>query len=193
VLLLSVAVAGCGSGHGSRSPIMISADGRIGPLRMDRSGGHDVLALLGRPDADVRGRYAEFAPYSALGYDCSSTSPDSRWPLARRTFCRTVFFVNRRTGRLGNFFTTSQRYEERHGVRIGMATAAAERLLQKRVGSGCSDVIFLGRPHASLTIEFDGGAVRKVRGSTALTISGGHVGAFAMHGPRSDLGVFDCL
>jgi hypothetical protein len=184
-----LAVAGCGAD----ATLTVSADGRIGPLRMDRSGAQDVLALLGQPDADIRGRYALGAPYRALGFECSRTDDDSRFPLERGAFCRTVFFVNLRTGTLGNFFTTSHRYEERHGLRIGMSTAVAERLIHKRVAAGCSDVIFLSRPGTTLTIEFDGGAPRHVRGSTALTISGGHVGAFALHGRRSETGVFDCL
>jgi len=37
-----------------------------------------------------------------------------------------------------------------------MRTEKAEHLLHKRVDSGCSDLIYLGRPHADLTIEFNG-------------------------------------
>jgi alkanesulfonate monooxygenase SsuD/methylene tetrahydromethanopterin reductase-like flavin-dependent oxidoreductase (luciferase family) len=104
-----------------------------------------------------------------------------------------LFFVNLRTRRLGNFFTTSQRYRERHGIRVGTPTPVAEHLLHHRVDSGCSDVIFLGRPHSDLTVEFGGGKMHRVRGSSALTITGGHVSAFALHGKRSETGVFDCL
>jgi hypothetical protein len=183
-----LAASGCGSG----STLTVSADGRIGSLRVDRSSAQDVLALLGRPDADVRGRYSVNAPYRALGYECTSVRDDSRYPL-NNAFCRTVFFVNLRTQRLGNFFTTSQRYRERHGIQVGTPTAVAERLLHHRVDSGCSDVIFLGQPHTDLTIEFGGGKMRRVRGSSALTIAGGQVSAFALHGKRSETGVFDCL
>ena len=99
-------------------------------------------------------------------------------------YCRTVFFLDARGGRLGTFFTTSRRYRERHGVRIGMPTATAERLLERRVFVGCESNIYLGH----LTIAFVGGR----RGRRGYLI-GGHVGAFALHGRRHDVGVFDCL
>lgn len=120
-----------------------------------------------------------------LGYACSRQKSDLRWPLlARGPYCRTVFFLDSRGGRLGDFFTTSLRYREAHGVRIGMPTATAERLLRRRVYVGCEENVYL----PSLTVAFKGGQ----RGPKGRLI-GGHVYAFAMHGKRHDVGVFDCL
>ncbi len=97
------------------------------------------------------------------------------------------------TDKLGNFFTTSTRYSERRGVQIGMSTASAERLLHRLVYVGCEENIHLGPARAGLTVGFVGGSPRKTSGSTALRLSGGHVYAFALHGHRSELGVFDCM
>jgi hypothetical protein len=58
---------------------------------------------------------------------------------------------------------------------------------------GCEEDIHLGRREAELTIAFAGGVPRKMHGSSALHLIGGRVYAFALHGPRSDIGIFDCL
>jgi len=168
---------------------------------MDRTTRADVIALAGRPDAERAGEGIGLGVprFRALGYGCSKKPTDDAFGLVYPPngrpgpFCQTVFWINQQTGRLGDFYTASGRYSEAHGVRIGMRTEKAEHLLHKRVDSGCSDLIYLGRPHADLTIEFNGGTQRTVPGSTALTIVGGHVEAFALHGPRSELGVFDCM
>ena len=44
-----------------------------------------------------------------------------------------------------------------------------------------------------LTVAFTGGVGRTNPGSPGLHLVGGHVYAFAAHGGRSDIGVFDCL
>jgi hypothetical protein len=197
-LMLIVVATGCGSAHGA----VISQTGRIGPLRLDRSTRADVIAFAGRPDAERRGAEG-IGPgaqaFRALGYDCSDKSNDDAFGLAyppnghAGPFCRTVFWINRRTGRLGDFYTTSPRYSESHGVRIGMKTAEAERLTHERAYVGCGESIFVGPGGRDLTIAFDGGTPRKLPSSNGLHLVGGHVAAFALHGRRSDIGVFDCL
>jgi hypothetical protein len=157
---------------------------------MDVSTRAEVIAFTGHPDAERQGRYSSFSPYSALGYDCSK-KPDYGFPIARAKWCKTVFFVNRRTGRLGNFYTESSRFSERHGVRIGMHTAKAERLLHQLVYVGCEEDIHLGGQRG-LTVAFTGGRAQKLHNG-ALHLIGGHVYAFALHGGRSELGIFDCL
>jgi hypothetical protein len=157
---------------------------------MDVSTRAEVIAFTGHPDAERQGRYSSFSPYSALGYDCSK-KPDYGFPIARAKWCKTVFFVNRRTGRLGNFYTESSRFSERHGVRIGMHTAKAERLLHQLVYVGCEEDIHLGGQRG-LTVAFTGRRAQKLHNG-ALHLIGGHVYAFALHGGRSELGIFDCL
>jgi hypothetical protein len=142
VLAIVLPAVGCSSSH-ARPAAVLSQSGRIGPLRMDVSTRAGVIAFTGHPDAERQGRYSSGPPYSALGYDCSKKR-DYGWPILRSTWCKTVFFVNRRTGRLGNFYTESSRFSERHGVRIGMHTAKAERLLHQLVYVGCEEDIRLG-------------------------------------------------
>jgi hypothetical protein len=201
-LALLVLAAACSSGHRPASRAVVSASGRIGPLRVDRSTRGDVIAFAGRPDAE-RGGAEAIGPgaqhFSALGYDCSEKPHDDafglRYPPNGRPgpFCRTVFWINRRTGRLGDFYTPSAGYSESHGVRIGMATAKAEALLHKLAYVGCEENIYLGPGERGLTIAFAGGSPRKLRRSSGLHLVGGHVYAFALHGRRSEIGVFDCL
>jgi hypothetical protein len=187
-ILVIAACAACATS--SRAAIVVSASGRIGTLRIGRSDVRSVIAFAGRPDADRRGREFDSVPYRALGYGCSHTASETTFPLLPRgPYCHTVFFVNVRTGRLGDFFTTSPRYSASHGVRIGMATAAAEHALHKRVYVGCEENLYLG----VLTIAFTGGVAQGASASPGLRLVGGHVYALVVHGRRSDVGVFDCL
>ena len=170
------------SGSGTQ---VVTASGRIGPLQVDVSRRAAIVAAAGRPDAERIGTFNGSRRYHALGYGCSRKRSDLTWPLlAHGPYCRTVFFLDPRGGRLGTFFTTSSRFREEHGVRIGMPTAMAERLLRRRVFVGCEENLYLRR----LTIAFTGGH-RGPRGH----LIGGHVEAFALHGLRHDIGVFDCL
>jgi hypothetical protein len=195
LLLLLTAGLGCGEGHRSVRAV-ISEDGRIGALRMDRSGRADVIAFAGRPDVERRGVEYDSTPYLAIGYDCSANADDDAFPVLETPktgragpYCKTVFWISRRTGRLGDFFTASAHFSESHGVRIGMRTTEAQRLVDKLVYVGCEANIHL----SSLTIAFTGGSARKPAGSTGLHLVGGHVYAFALHGRHSEIGVFDCL
>jgi hypothetical protein len=169
---------------------IVSASGRIGSLRIGLSDARAVIAAAGPPEADRRGSVFDSARYRALGYGCSPAPSDTAFPvLPRGPYCRSVFFVNARTGRLGDFYTTSPRYSESHGVRIAMPTAAAERILHRRVYVGCEENLRIGL----LTVAFAGGVAQRASGSQGLRLIGGHVFAFAVHGGRSDVGVFDCL
>jgi len=178
--------------HPAQAATLVYASGRIGKLQIGSSGAGAVIAFAGRPDSDRRGRQGNFGvvPYRALGYDCSRVASKAGWPLRPKgPYCQTVFWINLRTRRLGDFYTTSPRYEESHGVRIGMATATAERVLHQRVYVGCEENLGEGL----LAVAFTGGVGQASRGSPGLHLAGGHVYAFAAHGGRSDIGVFDCL
>jgi hypothetical protein len=189
-VLVPAACTGAPNPH--RAAIVVSASGRIGKLRIGLSDASAVIAFAGRPDADRRGRAGNFrsVSYRALGYGCSHGSSEATWPLLPKgPYCRTVFWINVRTGRLGDFYTTSPRYAESHGVGIGMPTAVAEHILHRRVYIGCEENLHIGL----LTVAFEGGVGRTTSGSSGLRLVGGHVYAFAVHGGRSDVAVFDCL
>ena len=77
---------------------------------------------------------------------------------------------------------------EKHGVRVGMTSAEARRLLHTRLLAGCEENVYLHTPGALLTIAFAGGTVHR-----DTTVTGGKVRALALHWARRDAGVFDCL
>jgi hypothetical protein len=145
-----------------------------------------VVAFAGRPDAEQVGRTDDSERYDALGYDCGSSAGPQGIPLVkRRPRCRSVFFVEAGTGRLGLFYTADARYVEAHGVRIGMPTRTAERLLGRRLYIGCGPNIFLRSPRAGLTISFNG--------RTNNLETGGRVAELVLHGLHHDPRVFECM
>lgn len=173
---------------------LVGVSGGVGSLRVDVSDRRAVVAFAGRPDAERRGRSpaAPFrsAQYDALGYGCSRKAGPDTFPLVRRggPACRTVFFIDARSGRLGTFYTIEPHYRMSRGVRVGMPTAEAERLLRRRVRVACVAAIYLRSGRATLTVLFSGGALHRDG-----TMSGGRVDALVLHGLRHDPGVFECM
>lgn len=192
-LMISFLESGCGSSdaRGAPSRIVVSAKGRIGPLRLDASDRAAVVAFLGHPDAERHARYRPAAPYDALGYRCQGKYSEKSYQLAfpHPPYCRTIFWIDAASGRLESFYSSERRFVDAHGVRIGMPTAAASRLLHSPVHSGCGEGVFLSSKRARLTIEFVGGVQRGPK----LHIVGGHVAEFVLHSRLRDPGVFDCL
>jgi hypothetical protein len=170
------------------APIVIAAAGWIGSLNIDTANAAQVVALYGRPDTVALGRGDRSAPPSvALGYGCSAHRVADGWAVGRDgPYCRTVYWADAVTGVLGDFFTSSPAYAEAHGVRIGMPTVVAERLLHERAQGGCSDAIRRRR----LTIWISGGTLFQLP-TGFLRVIGGHVGSFFVLG-RNELGIFDC-
>jgi hypothetical protein len=164
----------------------VRVTGQIGPLHMGSSDRAAVVAFAGKPDSTTTGTApGAYAPYRALDYDCAGKGFDAEVQIVRR--CRTVFFFDRRTGKLETFSTSSPQYSEGHGVRIGMTQAEAEQRLHERLTIGCSAALHLESTTGSLSIDFAGGVSR------GTSIKGAHVDAFVVHGKRRDAGVFDCL
>jgi hypothetical protein len=160
--------------------------GQVGPLQMGSSDRAAVVAFAGEPDTTSAGAApGAYAPYRALGYDCAGKGFDREVRIVGR--CRTVFFLDRRTGKLETFSTSSAQYSEGHGVRIGMKQAEAEQLLHERLTIGCNAALHFDSPTGSLSIDFAGGREH------GTSIEGAHVDAFVLHGKRRDAGVFDCL
>jgi hypothetical protein len=200
-VLVVFVVSGCGGSHhnGASGFVAVDADGRIGALRVDLSDRRAIIAFAGRPDAERHGRYAAMssvgpAPYDALGYDCAANiNPNSyAIPLVGGgPVCHTVFFVDARSGRLGLFYNTQPRFVERHGVHVGMPTATAEKLLQRRVIVGCINSIELGRPGRRpwLRFIFGGGTISHTH---LPHLRRGHVAVLVLHSAKHDPGVFEC-
>jgi hypothetical protein len=193
IALLAAVVVACGFASRPGGSGIVSVTGRVGPLRLDESRRGDVIAFAGRPDVETKGRGDGGARYDALGYDCTSKPARTGLPLrgdsgARGTYCRTAFYVDRRTGRFETFFTTASGYSESHGVRVGMPTAKAERLLRIPRKVGCESDIYLYGSRATLTVAFVGG-----KAQANLHVVGGRVFGFVLHSKRRDPDLFDCL
>lgn len=95
--------------------------------------------------------------------------------------------------KLGLFFTLVRKpYSESHGLRIGMATSRAERLLHRKIylGPRCGPEVGLQSKRAWLSIFFDGGNSNHFHPGGLLV--GGHVDSFYLHSKDRDPGVTDC-
>lgn len=184
--LTTLVLAGCSSGHRSTSRrVVVTASGRVGPLRVDESGRADVVAFAGRPESERRGRYNPYPPYDALGYGCRGKPATDRTGFPA---CKTVFYLDARSRRLELFYTDDGRYADVHGVHVGMRTATAEHLLHQRVLVGCDAYLFFLTRPAYLVMWFDG----RTRGASRHVV-GGHVGFLVVHSRRRNPGVLDCI
>lgn len=180
VLALAVGTAGAGGSHA------VSPSGSVGPLRVDRSTRSQVLSYAGKPDVERHGR-GQASAYDVLGYGCTpraSIGSPGPYPIE----CRTAFYLVR--GKLGLFFTHDRRYVEGAGVRIGTSTTRAERILRRRVYSGCGDYLRLDRRGVRLAVEFGGGRTRET--PDGMLLVGGRVTGFYLHSRHHDPGVTDC-
>lgn len=111
---------------------VVSQDGSVGSLRLDRSTRSDVQAFAGSPDYVGAGRIAplmhQFPDFLALGYDCHASAygiptlkldPSTGDTLPSHTDCQTVFYINQKTGKLAAFLTAAPAFRTTAGVRPG--------------------------------------------------------------------------
>lgn len=164
VLILLAAVvafapaAAARSVHGGAG--VVTASGRVGALQVNRSGLASVLAFAGQPDAQtVTSRTRRHASYDALGYGCHRRYPGVSAPVGRATWCQTTFYVDVASDSLEQFFTTSGRYHDSHGIVVGMGASAASRRVGHPIHHGCATAIAWGHGHSRLVV---GIAARRV-------------------------------
>jgi hypothetical protein len=189
VCLAGVLAAACSSGHTTESRrIVVTASGRIGPLHVDESDKADVTSLLGRPDSERRGRYADQPPFDALGYGCKGHPATDKDGVPN---CATVFYLDARSGKLALLYTGDDRFAEVHGVHTGTPTAVAERLLHQRPFVGCFDGLRFETKTGFLVLWFDGG--KDVESGGRLHLAGGRVGFLVVHSQHLNPGVLDCI
>ena len=199
VLLLVTACSGTSARPGS---IHVTPNGRIGPLRIGLSRRQQVIAFAGRPSAETRGRYFDYAPFDALGYDCPghAATNDGGQPA-----CNTVYYLLARTGQLVLLFTRDPRYAYR-GVHPGTATTVAENTFHTGPDTGCYTGFAFGKDapkagtlvmevfvRSSLSAGFPGGAYPR----DALEFDNSQVGFLALQSANQDRrrnpGVLDCI
>lgn len=170
----------------------ISANGKVGPLTIDRSGRAAVIAFAGPPDTEVVDSYAGGPAYDALGYGCVGHETTTLAPVGH-VYCRTAFYIHVASGTLEQFFTTSRLYHDQHGVTVGMSSAAADRRTRQTAIVGCSAGIYLRTRSATLVIAMIGGHPGKPNRTGALPLLGGHVELLALDSHLNSPGVFDCI
>ncbi|MFI4990995.1 MAG: hypothetical protein ACHQHO_08825 [Solirubrobacterales bacterium] len=188
----------------SQSSVVISDTGAIGRLHLGVSTAADVVAFAGSPEAEDQGEERSGEPYRELGYECRPAVL-GRVDLTHielvaadpRQACRTVYFVDLTKGELALLATTSGRFRDGHGIRVGMATRTADRRAHKRAIGGCLDALRFRTRKASLTALIYGAGRPVVRrlagGSTELVVKGGHVGELWLVAASDELGVADCI
>jgi hypothetical protein len=176
----SCCVASCSGARPRQSAIFTC---RTGARSCDHASGCASSSAAALPDCRLIAR-------PDPGSDsCSKRKVDDDVSLPTKAApnCRTLFFINRETGKLATFITTVSAYHEEHGVRPEMATATAERRLHRRVVEGCATDIYIYRQATRLTIEFAHG-----RTQASGHVVGGRVSALLQRSRRDDLGLFDC-
>ncbi len=178
-LLAAAMLAGCGSSsvHGRT---VVTATGHIGPLRVDESDRGDVISFAGNPDSERHGRYDDYPPFDALGYGCHGKHAVDKVGIPE---CRTVFYVDRLSGKLDLFYTRDRRYVEPHGVHAGTQTTEASRLLGRHPFNGCYAGFRFDTKTGFLVMWLEGG--RKVVGN--------QVGFMVVESPHRNPGVLDCI
>jgi hypothetical protein len=176
------------------SEVKITSAGSIGPLQLGRSDKAAITAFAGEPQVDETNAGAiPGSGWEALGYTCGPRATNS--PLvatagAEGPYCRTVYYLNSGSGKLGTFFTSMRGFRDARGVSVGMRTAKADRLEGKKALGGCGAGIFVKTSAGTYHVIVTGGHTHR-RGNE-LVVRGGRVGALVLHSRTDDVGVFDC-
>jgi hypothetical protein len=166
----------------------VTPSGQAGSLQINSSGLAEVLAFAGQPAAQTVARGHGGRLYDALGYRCDSTRQGIEAPVGAKNYCETAFYVDVRTNTLEQFFTTSGRYRDDHGVHVGMSTAEADRREHRAAIIGCAEGMALRHGHSALVIAMSGGHREGRR-----QLVGGHVALLAVDSTLRRPGVFVCI
>jgi hypothetical protein len=166
----------------------VTSGGGVGQLRINESGLAAVLAFAGQPDAQTVARGAGGRMYDALGYVCGAARQGIEAPVGQRFYCDTAFYIDVRSNTLEQFFTTSRRYHDDHGVHVGMPTAEADGREHRAAIIGCAEGMALRHGHSALVIAMSGGHREGRR-----RLVGGHVALLAVDSTLRRPGVFVCI
>lgn len=134
--LVVIAATGCGA-SGSPARIILRND-RVGPLRINHSDRAQVVAFAGKPTSEFRGhlyRGLGLPRVDGLYYGCRYTT--LKRSRRENGNCKTIFWLDARTGKFVDFWTRDPRYATVSGVHVGTPTAAAQRSTHRRAGIGC--------------------------------------------------------
>jgi hypothetical protein len=138
VALAVVVIAGTSCGA-SGSPARITLTNHaVGPLTINLSDRAQVVSFAGQPTSEFRGvlyHGLRLPRVDALYYGC--VYPAEKHSRSVEGKCKTIFWLDARTGKLADFWTRDPRYTTAGGVGVGTSTATAERATHRRAEIGC--------------------------------------------------------
>jgi hypothetical protein len=174
----------------------VSPAGRVGALRIDRSTTADIRRFAGAPGFAGKGEpEANFAAsYETLGYGCSrrrtlSLGLDPGGTSPRHLWCRTVYFVNSKTGKFAGFWTDSTAFRTVKGSRPGMRQEKADRLEGAHAYIHALTGIDHGTRTANLFVENAG--CKPGANLNASPCLGGHVTVLILEDARHPVGLLE--
>jgi hypothetical protein len=178
---------------------VVSAAGRVGELRIDESTPADIRRSAGAPAFAGRGEasanFVDILPwYEALAYACArnrsqGAGVDPGGARPTHTWCRTIYFVNPKTGRLAGFWTASSKFRTVKGSRAGMPQKEADRLEGAHPYIHALTGIDRHTPTAALFIENSG--CKPGANLNASPCLGGHVRGIILEGRRHPVGLLE--
>jgi hypothetical protein len=193
--------SGSGSGKTDRSEGgsgVVSPAGWIGELRIDHSTPADIRRIAGAPAFAGGGspdaNFADILPsYEALGYGCSRERSQGRGfdpggAHSAHMWCRTVYFVLPKTGKLAGFWTDSPEFRTVKGSRPGMRQADSDRLEGAHPFVGALTGIDL--PTRTATLFIDNAGCRPGANLNTSPCLGGHVTDLIVEG-RHPVGLLE--
>lgn len=131
---------------------------RVGPLLISHSDRAQVVAFAGKPTSEFRGSIYRGQPrVDGLYYGCNYARLKSAKTV--NGACKTIFWLDARTGTLADFWTRDPRYTTASGVGVGASTAAAERATHRAAQAGCGGAairLLSGPPFTGLVLWVSG-------------------------------------
>lgn len=129
---MSACAAAATAAGAANTSILVRADGRIGPFRIDTTSEAEIRRVAGRP-AKVENVYdpSRKAPVGhMLEYRCGRG-------------CWTAYSIRNATGRLSDFSSESPRFVTERGSHVGMTARSAATREGRTLLPGCGDALYL--------------------------------------------------
>lgn len=143
--IVAIAAATCPAAADAAVDDLLSPNGRIGSVYLDRATQDDVRAAFGAPRSQR----------AAVGSRAGAPIPITEWRYTCKGRRGSSSFLFDEGGVLRNFYSTCRSWETPAGAHVGDRLADVERRERKRVGPGCGAAWVLAkRGRALMGIAF---------------------------------------